>query len=107
MKWINTVEKNHVIITSLPNFSKINVRELTQELARQVGVRIDDHHIVAAHKLGRGRGGNKVILKFSANDKKTEFVKKMKSMSPEIESMLIYVDDHLMAKSVAIHKKAK
>ncbi len=97
--------ENDVIITSLPNSSEINARELTQEVARQVGVKICDHHIVADHKLGRGRGGNKVIVKFSDNDTKTEFVKKTKSMRPEIESMPIYVEDHLMPKSVAIQKK--
>ncbi len=84
-----------------------NAKDIVKSLANTPEMKVENHHIAVAHRLPAERGIPKIIVKFNDMDKKTEMIKKSKQAKLEIDANPIFVNEHLMPKTIETLKAAK
>lgn len=109
---INELEKysrkNNVIINGIPAENNENVREILNELVDKLEVRVHEYEINAVHRLPASRNRiPAIIVKFSNNEKKQEFIKQARQKRLKIGNTNVYAGDHLMQKAATILREAK
>ncbi len=101
--------KGNVIISGIPKTNNENVRELALEMASQLGVELLPNQICAAHRLPGSRQAKttNIIVRLNDFEKKAELIKQAKKKRLEIESVPIFIRDHLLPHDAILLREAK